>query len=270
MFFVRKPFYFYVLPHKLQKTIFWRLFYPVKEKWYGLFEAAKLHYAPAIRMKLLPSDFMLGLIAFTGIYERSLSKRVLNAAREGGTMVDVGANFGYFSLIWASANKSNEVIAFEASPRNYKYLKENVENNGLLGRVSVHSFALGKSNDVLDFDPGPDDMTGWGGLKLAESDSSIKVPVKRLDDLLDSNIVIDFMKIDVEGADTWVLMGAEKLLIEKRIKEIHFEQNKLRMKKINIDNEDAVKFLKSVGYDSQPLSDPSKDLVAWRASPRAS
>jgi FkbM family methyltransferase len=267
---MKKPFYFYFLPYKLQKLIFWRFFYPVKEKWYGLFDSAPLRYAPEIKMKLLPSDFMLGLIAFTGIYERPLSKCVLHAANIGGTMIDVGANFGYFSLIWASANKRNKVIAFEASPRNHKYLVDNVDSNGLSEKIDAHPFALGSSNSVLDFDPGPSDMTGWGGLKLMASDSSIRVPVKRLDEILDPNIVIDFMKIDVEGADTWVLMGAEKLLLEKRIKEIHFEQNKPRLRQINIGDDDAVRFLDSVGYDVQPLSDPSNDIVAWCANPRPS
>lgn len=266
---MKKPFYFYVLPYRWQRFIFWRFYYPVKVKWYGLFEAASLSYAPTVTMKLLPSDFMHGLTAFTGIYEKSLSKSVRRAALAGGTMIDVGANFGYFSLIWASANKRNEVIAFEASPRNYRFLKENVESNGLSGNINTYSFALGKSSGVFDFDLGPDDMTGWGGLKLTACDSSIKVPVKRLDKLLDKNIIIDFMKIDVEGADTWVLMGAEELLREKRIKEIHFEQNKLRMESINIGNDDAVNFLNSVGYICKALSDPSQDVVAWRAVPRS-
>jgi hypothetical protein len=132
----------------------------------------------------------------------------------------------------------------------------------------VYPFALGRSNGELEFDPGPDEVTGWGGLKLTTGASSFKVPVKRLDEVLDSSVTVDFMKVDVEGADTWVLMGSEKLLQEKRIKEIHYEQNKPRLQQLDITNDDAVNFLRSVGYDAMPLSDPSKDVVEWRAIPK--
>jgi hypothetical protein len=84
-------------------------------------------------MKLLPSDFMHGLIAFTGVYEQKMSKHIAQMARVGGTMVDVGANFGYFSLIWAAANIANIAMAFEASPRNVKFLQDNVDSNRLSG-----------------------------------------------------------------------------------------------------------------------------------------
>lgn len=261
-----KPFFFNCLPYRLQQFLFFRL-YPVKSKWYGLFEAASLRDAPEIKMKLLPSDFMHGLIAFTGVYEPELSKRLVQRARAGGTMVDVGANFGYFSLIWATANPTNKSIAFEASPRNAGYLQKNVNSNGLSGSIKVYPFALGRSDGELEFDPGPDEMTGWGGLKLTTSASSFKVPVKRLDEVLDSSVSVDFMKIDTEGSDTWVLMGAEKLLKDKRIKEIHFEQNKPRLQLLDIANDDAVNFLNSVGYNAIPLSDPSKDVVEWKATP---
>lgn len=158
-------------------------------------------------------------------------------------------------------------IVFEASPRNAGYLQENVDSNGLSERIKVYSFALGGSDGELEFDPGPDEVTGWGGLKLTTSESSFKVPVKRLDDVLDSNVTVDVLKIDTEGADTWVLMGAEKLLKEKRIKEIDFEQNKIRLQQLDIANDDAVNFLDSVGYEAVPLSDPAKNVVEYRAIP---
>ena len=264
---MNKPFFFKCLPYRLQKSLFFRFFYPVKSKWHCLFEAASLRNAPEIKMKLLSSDFMHGLIAFTGIYEPELSTHLIQKARAGGMMVDVGANFGYFSLLWAAANPTNKSIAFEASPRNAGYLQKNVDSNGLSGSIKVYPFALGRSDGELEFDPGSDEVTGWGGLSLTVSTSSFQVPVKRLDDVLDSNITVDFLKVDTEGADTWVLMGAENLLLEKRVKEIHFEQNKPRLRQLDIADDDAVNFLDSVGYKAVPLSDPSKDVVEWRAIP---
>ncbi|MDB5138669.1 MAG: hypothetical protein JWR12_585 [Mucilaginibacter sp.] len=56
------------------------------------------------------------------------------------------------------------------------------------------------------------------------------------------------MKIDTEGADTWVLYGAERLLKERRIKHIYFEYNEPRMKLLNIEKHEAEVFLEKVGY----------------------
>ena len=46
--------------------------------------------------------------------------------------------------------------------------------------------------------------------------------------------MIDVLKIDVEGADTWVLYGCEQLLKQKAIRNIFFEQNGARMAELGI------------------------------------
>lgn len=256
------------LPNWLQEKLFFRFFYPVKEEWYSLFAAASLKYAPGIRMDLLPTDLMHAQIALFGVYEKSLSKHLADIARKGGVMIDIGANAGYFSLIWAAANPTNRVVAFEPSPRNVEILGKNKHSNGFDEQIRVFAYALGRSNDVLDFDLGPNEQTGWGGLALSSSANSIKIPVKRLDEIIDKDSKIDFMKIDVEGADTWVLMGAENLLRNKSVNEIYYEQSKPRLRQLGIRDDDASDFLCSVGYLTVPLTNPSADVVVWRAVPK--
>jgi len=81
-----------------------------------------LEFAP-VRMKaLLPTDCGHRQIAWCGFYELDLSRRISSLAKTGGCLVDVGANAGYFSCIWAAANPLNEVYAFEPSPRNLAML----------------------------------------------------------------------------------------------------------------------------------------------------
>lgn len=255
--------------YKFKRRLFFRFFYPVQNKWRDLFDDATIKVAPGATLKLLPTDFMHGLIAFTGIYETDLTKRLSNKARQGGgVFVDVGANVGYFSIIWASMNPSNRVLAFEASPRNVDILNTNVEKNGFKEKIVVHPIALGKEKGVLPFDCGPEDITGWGGFALEESRSTIYVDVERLDNLIPDSQIIDVMKVDVEGADTWVIMGAEKLLRNKQIKIIYFEQNKTRLNQLGIKEDEAANFLWSVGYEVMPMSSTSGDIVDWMARPR--
>jgi FkbM family methyltransferase len=266
---MKRPIVFRLFPfHALQKQIFFRRYFPVQKRWHALFDSCRLTVAPQIRLKLLPTDFMHGVIAFTGVYEMELTKRISKSAAEGGLLVDVGANIGYFSLIWASLNASNRVLAFEASPRNAGMLQANIDSNNMRERVKMYPVALGKEKNVLPFDLGPVELTGWGGLSLASTPATIEVPVERLDDIIDPFAIIDVMKVDVEGADTWVIMGAEKLLLERRIKIIYFEQNKTRLKQLNIAENAAVEYLSSVGYHAEAMSDVTQDIVDWKAMPK--
>jgi hypothetical protein len=78
---------------------------------------------------------------------------------------------------------------------------------------------------------------------------------------------VDFLKVDIEGADVWALMGCEDLLKKHLVKEVWYEQNKPRMRSLGIKPEQAQEFLESLGYRCFPQNDPSSELVEWRAVP---
>ena len=86
--------------------------------------------------------------------------------------------------------------------------------------------------------------------------------------MINQDTTIDVMKVDVEGADTWAIMGAERLLLKKKIKTIFFEQNKTRLKLLGIGESELIEYLDSLEYDSYPLSDTSKKIVEWMAVPK--
>ena len=107
-------------------------------------------------MELVPGDHTSDVIAFTGAYETPLTNRVADLARRGG-LVDVGANLGYFSLLWTALNRENQCFAFEASPRNVPLLNRNISRNGLESQVEVFPVAAGKEAGRLSFDLGPEE-----------------------------------------------------------------------------------------------------------------
>ena len=129
----------------------------------ALFDNAELAYAPGVRMKLLPTDEGHGCIATAGFYELPLTRTIARLGKQGGLMVDVGANYGYFSLLWAAQKLGNRVIAFEASPRNQQALRHNVEKNAFAEVVTLRSEAAGKEKGQLSFHLGPEGQTGWAG-----------------------------------------------------------------------------------------------------------
>lgn len=216
-------------------------------------------------MDLVPGDVISDSIAFTGIYELAVTRRVVELAKGGGTFVDVGANLGYFSLLWAATKPGNQCLAFEASPRNIHRLRENIRRNSLESQIEVIPHAAGKARGKLHFDAGPEDQTGWGGF-TTDSKSGIEVDVVRIDESVPTNIPISLLKVDIEGADAWALMGCDRLLKARQVKQIWFEQNKPRMQALGIPESAAQDYLRSVGYSPQPLDDTRGDLVEWCAS----
>lgn len=153
-----------VLPASIRSSVASRFYYKEAAAYSALFERATLDAASGITMKLQPGDGVSNSIAFNGFYELALTRRLLKLASEsGGLMIDVGANLGYFSLLWAAAKESNQVVAFEPSPRTVPILKRNILENKLVDRISLRTKAVSNTNSVVEFNVGPDDQLAWGG-----------------------------------------------------------------------------------------------------------
>ena len=263
---MRRPFLLRVLPDRLKLSVWARLYRGKAMGMTSLYHDAGLKYAPGVKMELVPGDLISDCIAFTGIYELALTRRIMELARSGGTFIDDGANLGYFALLWVSANPKNRCIAFEPSPRNIETLKRNIISNGFDAQVELVPVAAGKERGKMQFDPGPDNQTGWGGFAPAGR-TGIEVDVQRIDEIVAGNGSIALMKVDTEGADAWALMGCDQLFKSRSVGEIWFEQNKPRARELGIEIDAAQEYLRSVGYAPRPLGDEALDLVEWYAVP---
>jgi FkbM family methyltransferase len=206
-------------------------------------------------------------IAWTGFYELGLSRFLVRLAKQGGTLVDVGANVGYFSCLWAAAQPGNRVHAFEPSPRVLSLLRENVAKQRFSSRVQVFDCALGRADEEAGFTLGPSGQSGWGGVTASPDRGEIAVLVRRLDGFFDASCVIEALKVDAEGADTWVLHGAKRLLCEKRIKHVFFERNRPRMSQLGIAWSEPMDFLAACGYRVCRISG-GEDFDEAHAEPR--
>jgi FkbM family methyltransferase len=131
--------------------------------------------------------------------------------REGMTAVDVGAAVGLFSLTLARlVGSTGRVVAIEPAERNIQLLKKNVRRNGL--QVEVVCAAASCDNGVRDFFlTDSSDSHAFFRHPLIAPKSVVKVRTVRLDSLMSE---LDFLKVDVEGAELDVLAGAGSLLAD--------------------------------------------------------
>lgn len=163
---------------------------------------------------------------YLGAFEPEETAAVRTWLQPGMTFVDVGANFGYFTLLASSlVGRGGRVLSVEPSPYACERLTWTVQANGL-SQARVFQMGLSSRNDTLDLYVAP------GGFHSPTMSASaggqpVKVPVRRLDECLDEWGVatVDLMKIDVEGHEPFVLAGAGDALASGRIRAILCELN---------------------------------------------
>lgn len=213
-----------LLPTRLASSLCYRLFARRSAAYPAYFDAAPLRFAPQTRMRLRAGDWAHVSIAFMGVYELPLTRLVLSVARRSpdGLMIDVGANYGYFALLWTSLHPENRAIAFEPAPANAAALSANVASNGFAARVEVVPAAVGRERGEVRFTQDTE-QSGWSRI----SDNGMTgqaLPLITLDDAIPaSRGPIALLKIDTEGHDWAVLEGGRGLFIGRRVDVAVFE-----------------------------------------------
>lgn len=128
------------------------------------------------------------------------------------TVIDVGANIGYFSLLAAEKENVDRVLSFEPNPLVLPTLRYNATLNAYLApKITVAEMAAGSENGSVPFYRNFDEHNfGLGSMRAQTEDSfTVDVPVVRLDSYLESQGIdrVDVIKIDVEGAEQLVVSG---------------------------------------------------------------
>jgi len=137
--------------------------------------------------------------------------------RPGMTVLDIGAHHGLYSLAASKdVHPRGHVHSFEPSPRERRLLERNLRLN-LRQNVSVHAMALGATRGratlflVEGIEDGCNSLQSPGG---SRNTRTVEVDVVLLDEFVQENGItaVDFIKMDVEGAELSVLQGASRLL----------------------------------------------------------
>jgi FkbM family methyltransferase len=186
--------------------------------------AADLNYRTAVdtrlgngmKIRVVWTDVIGYSIAVDGYYDLPTVRVIQELLKPGMTFVDVGAHVGQFSLLGSGlVGMEGTVHSFEPEPQTFEFLQHNVVINGLR---NVHPIrcALGESSKSVQLYVARPDNLGQTSLRQPNNFSGVQVKVqcRTLDDYAEEHGIdrINLLKIDVEGAELDVLLGARGVL----------------------------------------------------------
>ncbi len=199
--------------------------------------------------------WLASLLFWDGLdgYEKETSRTLRFFFPRADTFVDVGANFGLYSILGALWNPNLLVVAFEPLSAIYRGLKKNVAINGLEARVACENLALanysGPAVLYLPKSEGKDpEATGTlssGGWQVRQQSPQVEVEALTFDDYESSHpMKVDLIKIDVEDFEASVLAGMRRVILRDRPFIICEVLPRLNEHK----NQSTVEVIQSLGY----------------------
>lgn len=189
-------------------------------------------------------DYIGHKINLDGVYEigdldfffaaMSPNKTLLSAA----TAIDIGANIGNHSLYFS--DHFRRVLSFEPNPRTFQLLRLNAE---LAGNVTCFNEGISDVNGEVLLET-CNTNSGRSAITDKDGGNARSIRVKALDSVIDEAENVRLIKIDVEGHEEKVLIGAEQT-IRRNKPVILFEQHK---EDFRDGSTASLELLKSYGY----------------------
>jgi FkbM family methyltransferase len=186
--------------------------------------------------------------------------------RRGEVLVDIGAHIGKYTLTTAKVvGNEGMVVAIEPHPVNYQTLQRNIGLNKLENAMALNLAAWNTDCELKLF---TGDVAGHHSVKVNRRIGWVEVKARVTDHVLKELRLdrVDWIKIDVEGAESEVLCGLEETISKykpKIITEVFYENVHARTQ--NVD--EMKKFMKKHGYGLIRISPFFEDFVMFTSIP---
>lgn len=185
-------------------------------------------------------------------YEPANTRFFERVIQEDWHCLDVGANCGYYSILFATQAPKGRVYAFEPQDSAVALLKKSIAANKLEDRVHLEQRVLGDKIGETTFC-----ITADSGLASIHDTArgqvtrKVSVPMITLDQWVDENHIsrIDCIKIDTEGAEYLVLDGGRQTLSHLKARVICIELFSENLEPFGTTIAQVVEFLVSLGYE---------------------
>jgi FkbM family methyltransferase len=213
-----------------------------------------------IKMELDANSYMGGSLFWSGFHHLNECLYLNSFLTNNMVLVDVGANQGEFSLFAASKIKGGKVLSFEPVSSNVKMLKKNIALNNY-SQIELFEFGLLDEETDLPVYTSNDEILNSGrheGLSTLYPDDyrSVQeeiIQLKVFDSLFFEKLErLDFIKIDIEGAELPALKGMLKT-ITKFKPQILIEISSETIKNTNYEFEELLEFFEKLNYQAYSL-----------------
>jgi FkbM family methyltransferase len=200
--------------------------------------------------------------------EIALARYMIQTIGSGDVYLDVGAHYGYFSLLASQlVGDKGSVFSIEASPVTYRVLSKNAKR---AKNIEAFNFAVSDKAQEMIFFEFPNLYSEYNSLFVGQYEEEewfqkykpkeISIQAIKLDHFLLENkkVFPSFIKIDVEGAEYDVLKGMEHYLAQYRT---IIAMEYLSLSRGNEMHQKAEQFLKKMKYQSY-IIEPDGSLIS--------
>lgn len=233
--------------------------YPIKTLHVAILNSFKSKYAEIGGHKMILDNGDSLALSLNGIYERQETGFVQEEIKPGQTVVDIGAHIGYYSLIFAKlVGPSGMVYAFEPDPTNFSILQKNIKLNGYNNVVMLNKAVTertGRLNLYVSDGSAGDHKT----YNSDEHRKTLEIDGVALDDLLMGKKV-DFIKMDIQGAEGGALKGMTSILANSSNIKVLSEFTPSGIKKYGMEPRAYLELWQQLGFNLYNLNRKTRQI----------
>jgi FkbM family methyltransferase len=197
-----------------------------------------------------------------GDYESDELNKQLQLMKDGDTIFDIGGNIGWYALHVAQKYPASTVHSFEPLPVTFKQMEKNIRLNGLKNIVANNMGFSDKDGEFEFFiDPAISGNASMVNVADKQNIQVFKCRVETLDSYVSrTQVKVDFIKCDVEGAELFVFKGGVNTL-KKHQPVVFTEMLRKWSAKFNYHPNDIIAFFKEMNYSAYVIPPPPETII---------
>jgi FkbM family methyltransferase len=193
--------------------------FPTNKETKRYYDSARPRWMRDFSFRINPYCPVSKLFALTGLLQPEMTKELL-ATHDQGLLVDIGANFGYFSVLWMSKNRT-EVLAIEPLRQNYELLTINLHRFEHRAKSMMCCLGERRGYVKMTYDP----QYPMLSKVIVDLEDGQDVEMRTLADVLKENTIskIAVLKCDAEGYDVRILSSSGQVFTTRLVHRVFFE-----------------------------------------------
>lgn len=204
-------------------------------------------------------------LSLKGSYGKFETEFLKNEIKKGDTVLDLGANIGYYTLLMARlVGKEGKVYAFEPEPDNFELLTKNVKTNGYTNVVLEQKAVSNKSGKVKLF-LSEEHKSDHQIIGSTENRNFVEVDAVSLDDYFNNSEQISFIKSNIQGAEGLAIQGMSDIFRRSENMKMIVEFFPLLLKNIDVEPSSFLEMLSNSGFSFYEINSSKYEVKSMNS-----